>query len=115
MLSSQQYSGRAIFVLQQTLPQFFSTGLISSVDKSKWPHIVDGKKRRPKAVGIVEGVGNLVIRGVNSTTRESEDDVSEEDLQNGDIEPIYSSRVQLVYTPQGFERTLHIEGVNSVL
>lgn len=84
--------------------------MISSIDKSQLPRIVDGKKRRPGAVGIVEGVGNLVAGGSKLAARESEDDISEEDMQSGDIEPIYSSRVQLVYTPQGFERTLHIEG-----
>jgi len=29
---------------------------------------------------------------------------------HGDIEPIYSSKIQLVYTPKGFERVLHIQG-----
>jgi hypothetical protein len=99
-------------VLQQTLPNFFSTGLITSVDKSQLPLIVDGRKKR-RTKTIVEGVGNLVTGGNHSKSAaqgESEDDISEEDIQSGDVEQIYSSRIQLVYTPEGFERTLHIEG-----
>lgn len=99
-------------MLQETLPNFFSTGLITSVDKSQLPLIVDGRKKR-RTKTIVEGVGNLVAGGNHSKSAsrgESEDDISEEDIQSGDVEQIYSSRVQLVYTPEGFERTLHIEG-----
>jgi len=63
-------------------------------------------------VDVVEGVGSWVVGSHrhSNLTEENELDVSEEDQQSGDIEPIYSSKVQLVYTPQGFERNLHIEG-----
>ncbi|KAF9644271.1 hypothetical protein BDM02DRAFT_3074078, partial [Thelephora ganbajun] len=70
-------TGEAISVLTQTLPQFFSTGLVLSIDKSKLPDIVEASREEA----------------------------------HGDIEPVYSSKIQLVYTPKGFERTLHIQGV----
>ena len=57
---------------------------------------------------VVEGVGSLVTGMARyESAGESEADELE---TRGDIEPIYSSKIQLVYTPKGFERTLHIQG-----
>jgi hypothetical protein len=90
--------------------------LITSVDKSKLPVIVDGSKSRKvrKQTGVADvvgGVGSFVVgHRLSKPTEEDDSDVSKEDQHSGDIEPIYSSKIQLVYTPQGFERSLHIEG-----
>jgi len=105
-------TGRAITVLTETLPQFFSTGLVLSIDKSKLPDIVDASRYQvPNGTGVrnvVEGVGSLVTgMARNESTGGSEADELE---THGGVEPIYSSKVQLVYTPKGFERTLHIQG-----
>lgn len=57
---------------------------------------------------VVEGVGSLVA---GMARNESTGDPEADELEaHGDVEPIYSSKVQLVYTPKGFERTLHIQG-----
>ena len=63
---------------------------------------------------VVEGVGSWVVGSHRHSelAGESGHEVSGEDHQSEDVEPIYSSRVQLVYTPPGFERTLHIEGIS---
>ena len=105
-------TGRAINVLTETLPQFFSTGLVLSIDKSKLPDIVDASRHRAlNGTGVrnvVEGVGSFVAgMARNESAEESEADELE---AQGDIEPIYSSRIQLTYTPKGLERTLHIQG-----
>jgi len=57
-------------------------------------------------------MGSFVVGHLPAKAADGNDagDVSQEDQHSGDIEPIYSSKVQLVYTPQGFERSLHIEG-----
>lgn len=108
-------TGRAISVLTETLPQFFSTGLVLSIDKSKLPDIVDAPwSRMHHALNgtgvrdVVEGVGSLVT-GKSRAESAEECEATELDV-HGDIEPIYSSKIQLVYTPEGFGRTLHIQG-----
>lgn len=104
--------GRAINVLTETLPQFFSTGLILSIDKSKLPNIVDASRNRAlngtRVRNVVEGVGNLVTGMARMDSVEGSE--ADEPETHGDIEPIYSSKIQLVYTPKGFERMLHIQG-----
>lgn len=107
--------GRAINVLTETLPHFFSTGLVLSIDKSKLPDIVDASRSRKHnalngtgVLGVVEGVGSLVTG--KARTDSAEECVANELEAHGDIEPIYSSKIQLVYTPKGFDRTLHIQG-----
>ena len=106
------FIGRAINVLTETLPRFFSTGLVLSIDKSKLPDIVDASRHRAlNGAGVrnvVEGVGSLVT---GMARNESGEGSEVDELETcGDIEPIYSSKVQLVYTPKGFERMLHIQG-----
>ena len=107
--------GRVINVLTNTLPQFFSTGLVLSIDKSKLPHIVGASPSRKHHAlngtgvrNVVEGVGSLVTG--KPRTESAEGCEADELEMHGDIEPVYSSKVQLVYTPRGFERTLHIQG-----
>jgi hypothetical protein len=104
--------GRAITVLTETLPHFFSTGLVLSIDKSKLPDIVDASLHSTlNGTGVrsvVEGVGSLVTgRARTELVHDSEADELE---THGDNEPIYSSKIQLFYTPKGFKRSLHIQG-----
>lgn len=105
-------TGRAITVLTETLPHFFSTGLVISIDKSKLPDIADasrhGALNGTGVRNVVEGVGNLVT---GMSRAEPSGDSSADELEmHGDIDPIYSPKIQLVYTPKGFERSLHIQG-----
>ncbi|KAG1830431.1 hypothetical protein EV424DRAFT_1315438 [Suillus variegatus] len=37
-------TGRAIYILQQTLPDFFDVGLVSSIDPTKTPALIDSKE-----------------------------------------------------------------------
>ena len=57
---------------------------------------------------VVEEVGSFVTG--KARTELLEDSKVDEPGIRGDIEPIYSSKIQLVYTPKGFERSLHIQG-----
>lgn len=107
--------GRAIDVLTETLPRFFSTGLVLSVDRSKLPGVVGTSQSRNHQTANGAGVRN-VVGGVGSLVTgkaqmESAEEYEGDGLEvRGDVEPIYSSKIQLVYTPKGFERTLHIQG-----
>ena len=105
-------AGRVITVLTETLPHFFSTGLVLSIDKSKLPDIVDASRHSAlNGTGVrnvVEGVGNLVTG--KARTEFAEGYGADELETHGDVEPIYSSKIQLAYTPKGFERSLHIQG-----
>ncbi|KAF9788254.1 hypothetical protein BJ322DRAFT_1106266 [Thelephora terrestris] len=105
-------TGRAITVLTETLPHFFSTGLVLSIDKSKLPDIMDASLHSTRngtgVRSVVEGVGSLITgRARTELVHDSEADELE---THGDNEPIYSSKIQLFYTPKGFERSLHIQG-----
>lgn len=105
-------SGRAITVLTETLPRFFSTGLVLSIDKTKLPDIVDasrhGSLNGAGVRNVVEGVGSFVT---GRTRVQSSEGFEADGVElHGDIEPIYSSKIQLTYTPKGFERSLHIQG-----
>jgi hypothetical protein len=105
-------TGRAITVLTETLPQFFSTGLVLSIDKSKLPDIVDASQHHAlNGTGVrnvVEGVGSLVTG--KRRVEWAEYFEADEPETYGDVEPIYSSKIQLAYTPKGFERSLYIQG-----
>lgn len=83
-----------------------------SIDKSKLPDIVDASRYHAlNGAGVrnvVEGVGSFVSGMARNESAEGSE--ADELETGGDIEPIYSSKVQLVYTPKGFERTLHIQG-----
>jgi hypothetical protein len=57
---------------------------------------------------VVEGVGSLVTG--KGRTEFAEDSGADELETHGGIEPLYSPKIQLVYTPKGFERSLHIQG-----
>ncbi|EPQ51498.1 hypothetical protein GLOTRDRAFT_48713 [Gloeophyllum trabeum ATCC 11539] len=90
-MSDQEWeirTGRAIYVLQQTLPDFFEIGLVAAVDRSQGPAMNDG---------------NILKRGGKIPGRD-------------DVEEIYSPKVILSYTPPTalpppFPRTWHLEGL----
>lgn len=88
-------TGRAITVLQETLPEFFDKGLITSVNKS---------------TGIPRNSASLPSANINFLEPYT--------LQDDD-EPIYSSKIRLSYTPPlelpaPFPKTFHIEGDRDV-
>ncbi|KAF8996004.1 hypothetical protein BDQ17DRAFT_1429976 [Cyathus striatus] len=86
-------SGRAIYVLQETLPSFFTTGLITSIDK-------DSGAPRPEIP--------LTMPFPLTSLPPFKD-------YHSDVESIYSPNVRLSYTPPAalpppLPKTLHIEG-----
>lgn len=92
--ASSSLLGRAIYVLQQTLPEFFSTGLITSVDKAT------GSPKSASTSIPVLNANPLDYQGYG----------------NEDVEVIYSSKIGLSYTPPvalpvPFPATLHVEGL----
>ncbi|KAJ7198819.1 hypothetical protein GGX14DRAFT_468959, partial [Mycena pura] len=97
-ISDQEWeirTGRAIYVLQQTLPEFFSTGLVNSVDR------FTGSAHEPSA-------SYIPVASVNPFDYHVPPDE--------DVESIYSPNVRLSYTPPvalppPFPKTLHIEGM----
>jgi hypothetical protein len=78
-------------VLQHTLPDFFHTGLITSIDK---------------ATGAPRPSGSIPIVSANPLDTQSYEE---------DSESIYSPKIRLSYTPPvalpaPFPKTLHVEG-----
>ncbi|KAF5361674.1 hypothetical protein D9758_007296 [Tetrapyrgos nigripes] len=94
-------TGRAIDILRETLPHFFETGLITSVDRATG----EPKKIPTSALPGMTLPAVKVIPGLNpSTTKEME------------LESIYSPKVRLSYTPPAqlpapFPKTLSVEGI----
>ncbi|EDR06200.1 uncharacterized protein LACBIDRAFT_300437 [Laccaria bicolor S238N-H82] len=90
-------TGRAIYVLQQTLPDFFATGLITSIDK--------------RTGAPVPPSTSIPIASANPLDYLPFDD---------DAESIYSPFVQSSYTPPvplpaPFPKVLHVEGLQLYL
>ncbi|KAJ7715717.1 hypothetical protein DFH07DRAFT_361329 [Mycena maculata] len=88
-------TGRAIDVIQRTLPEFFSTGLVSSIDSAT------GRSR--------PAISNYVpVANANPLDYHA--------LVDEDVDSIYSPNIRLSYTPPvalpaPFPKTLHIEGL----
>ncbi|KAF8237458.1 hypothetical protein L208DRAFT_1356231, partial [Tricholoma matsutake] len=85
-------TGRAIYVLQHTLPDFFHTGLVTLIDK---------------ATGTPRPSGSIPIVNANPLDNQP---------HNEDSESIYSPKIRLSYTPPvalpaPFPKTLHVEGL----
>jgi hypothetical protein len=93
-----------LLVLQETLPEIFKVGLVTNVDKST------GAPIRPSSVlPLSLGPSANPLDFLHQSSQGDGD-------ENGGIEPIYSPKVKLEYTPPvalpaPFPRTLHIEGV----
>ncbi|KAJ7653286.1 hypothetical protein DFH06DRAFT_1282556 [Mycena polygramma] len=86
-------TGRAIYVIQQTLPDFFNTGLVTSIDKST------GSPRQ-----------------ANSSPLANANPLDYHATPDEDVDSIYSPNVRLSYTPPvplpaPFPKTLNIEGM----
>ncbi|KAK7468367.1 hypothetical protein VKT23_002883 [Stygiomarasmius scandens] len=99
-------TGRAIDILQNTLPHFFETGLITSIDKSTGEPKTTSSLPLPAihlpAVNSIPGLQS-------SSTRTSTDSENQ-------LESIYSPKVRLSYTPPAqlpapFPKTLTVEGI----
>jgi len=95
-------TGRALFVLQETLPDFFKIGLITNVDKSTGTPV-----NSPSVLPLSLGQSLNPLDFLQH---------HEGDSSGADIEPLYSPKVKLEYTPPSalpppFPRTLHIEGL----
>ncbi|KDQ55440.1 hypothetical protein JAAARDRAFT_195818 [Jaapia argillacea MUCL 33604] len=88
-MSDQEWeirTGRAIYVLQQTLPEFFDKGLVASVDTAP-----------------------SILNNHDSTMKDMR-------KESQDVEIIYSPRIRLSYTPpeplpSPFPQTLHVDGL----
>ncbi|KAF8650739.1 hypothetical protein AX16_005112 [Volvariella volvacea WC 439] len=114
-------TGRAIYVLQQTLPEFFSTGLVTSIDKATGtPRTTNYQSYLPQHLLNP----NNFIPGINAnphdyhnpeTIHDSLSPAAKHSPEDATSERIYSDKVRLSYTPPvalpaPFPRTLHIEG-----
>ncbi len=96
--------GRAIYIIQQTLPDFFSTGLTSSLDM---PEVRTEAESKPSngAWSLTNALG-LKTKGKEKAKEEQTES-----------ESIYSPRIRLTYTPPTplpapLPKTLHIEGLH---
>ena len=100
VLKLRMESGRAIFILQQTLPDFFSLGLVSnSIDNG------NGKRKAAPNTPPIHQFN----RGLAERERAQHQELGPEP------ESIYSPKIRLVYTPpvrlpSPFPTTLHVEG-----
>ena len=87
---------RALFVLQETLPEFFQIGLVTNVDK------FTGAPIRTSILPL------SLVPGPNQKFP------SHEEPTNAGVESVYSPQVKLEYTPSAlptpFPRVLHVEG-----
>ncbi|KXN85110.1 hypothetical protein AN958_11687 [Leucoagaricus sp. SymC.cos] len=97
-------TGRALFVLQETLPEFFKIGLVTNVDKSTGVP-VQSSSVLPLTLGP----------SVNPLDFLQQDSDAQDEPTEAGVESIYSPKIKLEYTPPSalptpFPRTLHIEG-----
>ncbi|KAI0339348.1 hypothetical protein BDW22DRAFT_1361903 [Trametopsis cervina] len=102
-------TGRAIYILQQTLPEFFETGLVSSLD-----HSLDDHASSSKAWSLPNPTDTWhSIKGKLSPTSKS----PRESEEVNEAPSIYSPRIHLTYTPPvplpaPLPKTLHTEGLH---
>jgi len=99
-------TGRAIFLIQETLPLFFTTGLVTSVNRST------GAPRLPSS-----STSPFYIPPIPTSFLEF--DPLNDDEASGD-ENVYSPTIHLSYTPPvqlpvPFPKTFHVEGLSLYL
>ncbi|KAF9531371.1 hypothetical protein CPB83DRAFT_761481 [Crepidotus variabilis] len=87
-------TGRALYVIQETLPEFFLSGLITSVNKA-----TGAPSRSTSTFATTPSINFLEFHTLGD-----------------DEEPIYSPKIQMQYTPPSelpppFPKTFHIEGL----
>ncbi|THV01227.1 hypothetical protein K435DRAFT_718156 [Dendrothele bispora CBS 962.96] len=100
-------TGRAIDILQNTLPHFFETGLIHSIDKTTG---------EPKSITSLP-LPTIPLPTVNSIPgfQQSSEKKTRSETES-QLESIYSPKVRLSYTPPvqlpaPFPKTLTVEGI----
>jgi hypothetical protein len=102
------HKGRAIYILQQTLPDFFSLGLVSSsIDNG---NDSGHSKRKAPATSVSSTTTSSSSQDPDPTAKRAA--YAEERVEP---ESIYSSKIRLAYTPPArlpspFPATLHVEG-----
>ncbi|KAJ3576829.1 hypothetical protein NP233_g152 [Leucocoprinus birnbaumii] len=99
-------TGRALFVLQETLPEFFKIGLVTNVDKSTGTP-VQSSSVLPLSLGPSANPLDFLQQSSH---------VQQEEPVDVGVESIYSRQVKLEYTPPTalpapFPRTFHVEGL----
>ncbi|KAG6835704.1 hypothetical protein H0H93_015479 [Arthromyces matolae] len=120
-------TGRAIYVLQHTLPEFFHAGLVTSIDRStgtpRSKATVQPRSKSSSASTSINSKANfnfnsnpIPIINANPLDTQVVDEKEDGDMSTSDTEGIYDSKVSLVYTPPvqlppPFPSTLHIEGL----
>ena len=109
--ASSLFAGRAIYILQQTLPDFFSSGLVSSLSL---PLVNPNPGSGAESWSLKQALGladHLDKEAEKLKEKEKAKAKAEEDTS------IYSPRVRLTYTPPTplpapFPKTLHVEGLH---
>lgn len=113
--------GRAIYVIQETLPSFFETGLITSVDKTTGAPKAPGKSS-PLHIPIIDSAATLEFLSASASTSGSasrpdfgENAAGATDAQEDEEEGIYSPNIRLQYTPPialpaPFPKTFKLQG-----
>lgn len=105
------FAGRAIYILQQTLPDYFSKGLVSSLEiplvHQDVPPATNTSWLR-NALGLSDTADSAGETKVHEITKAKDEE---------DTGSIYSPRVRLTYTPPiplpaPFPKTLHVEGLH---
>ncbi|KAH6867443.1 hypothetical protein BKA70DRAFT_404471 [Coprinopsis sp. MPI-PUGE-AT-0042] len=123
-------TGRAIYVLQETLPTFFQTGLVTAIDKAtgepKPPHSTSsmgsGGFHIPLFDPLLHSSSAAASAPSSPSTSNSEHHHSEGEhgiVEEGE-EGVYSPNVRLEYTPpvvlpSPFPKTFKVEGLNLYL
>ncbi|KAF8625343.1 hypothetical protein AX17_006885 [Amanita inopinata Kibby_2008] len=103
-------TGRAIFVLQHTLPDFFNTGLITSVDT------VTGTPGNPPSSSRIAGDALKLPSPASFDLHKPSLSLKKSTAHSPELESIYSPKIRLLYTPPialpaPFPKTLHVEGL----
>ncbi|KAF7800161.1 hypothetical protein EIP86_011407 [Pleurotus ostreatoroseus] len=122
-ISDQEWeirTGRAVYILQQTLPDYFQTGLVSSLDI---PEIrLDSDKSAEKkssgwSIKSALGLSDIADTIKPASSTNGKDASKRDDKDKDSTDSIYSPRVRLSYTPPiplpaPFPKTLHVEGLH---
>lgn len=108
--------GRAIHIIQNTLPDFFSIGLVTRISNED-----DNASSSPKSSlsilsKTIPSLPHLIGTDKTKDSLPSAEDIPiDEHNEEHDLEPIYSPKVKLVYSPPDklpppFPETLRVEG-----
>lgn len=109
--STPLFAGRAIYILQQTLPDYFSKGLVSSLEI---PLVNQDSLPATNGSWLKNALG---LSDTADSARETKTHEKAKAKEEDDTGSIYSPRVRLTYTPPiplpaPFPKTLHVEGLH---